>query len=863
MSTRTVPSYLTIVALAFLLFGLPVGAQDDGSSESVSEDESEMEEITVIGVRNPDRSVAESTSSIQVIGSDELDLNGSTDLLDQLAMQIPTMHVERFPIADAATLIRPLNLRGLPADSTLVLVNGKRRHRGAVVGLLAGGKNAGAQGPDISAIPSIALERVEVLRDGATAQYGSDAIAGVVNFVLKRSQSDQIWQYKVGQYFQGDGNNQSFSGLYSFPLLSDGFVTASAELNGTAATSRSVQRDDALGLIAQQNTAVREPAVQIWGDPEIEYDRRFFVNSEMSMGEDSTLYAFANHSAREVEGGFFYRNPLTRSGVFTADGGQTLLIADFDLEDGEDCPVVSIANQQLPSQDDLGLLALFPSCFSFYTLFNGGFTPQFGGEIVDQSIAIGLRGMILNDWDFDLSLVTGYSGVTYFMHNTVNPQLIQQVAIIPTSYKPGQHEERDTVVNYEMARMLEVASGYGDVYFATGFEYRVEQFTTTRGEEDSWRVVPEIVAQGFGIGSNGFPGFPPSAEVDESRSSFALWVDAEQEFTTNILSSLAVRYESYEDFGHTLDFKAATRIEYTPNLAVRGAFSTGFRAPTAGQANIRSVSTNFLISPTCAVPTEPCLTDEATLSPTDPLSILKGGEVLQPVRSRNLTTGLTYNKAGFDIELEYFRIDVDDRIARTSPIPITPDDIAALEQRGQTVDQSLSAISFFTNDFDTRTEGLELNVARNIDFGPIQSDVNVAASYTVTTVEHFNEFIIDNQRVRELEEAIPRLRVTFASMQRFTDRWFAMARVRYYGEIWEPHVFTDALPIDVDAEALFDLEFSFMPDERTALVIGFENLLDTYPVENPYSGLVGAQYPTTSAFGFNGARGYFRMTLTR
>lgn len=863
MSTRSVSDYISIVALAILLIGLPVTAQEEAESESDSEDESAMEQMTVIGVRNPDRSVAESTAAIQVIGSEDLDMNGSTDLLDQLATQIPAMHVERFPIADAATLIRPLNLRGLPSDATLVLINGKRRHRGAVVALLAGGKNAGSQGPDIAAIPSIALDRVEVLRDGATAQYGSDAIAGVVNFVLKGSSSEQIYQYKTGQYFQGDGNNQSLAALYGFPLFSDGFVTLSAELNGAGTTSRSVQRDDALRLIAQQNTAVPEPAAQIWGNPELEYDRRFFVNSELNMGENSNLYAFGNYSARKVEGGFFYRNPVTRAGVFTADGGQTLLVADLNEEDDLPCPVVSIANQTLPSQLDLGLLAGDENCFSFYTLFNGGFTPQFGGEIVDQSVAIGLKGMILGDWDFDVSVVSGYSGVTYFMYNTINPQLVGQTSFIPTHYKPGKHEEQDTVFNYEMAKMLEVASGLGDLYFATGFEYRTEQFTTTRGEESSWMVVPEIAAQGFGIGSNGFPGFPPSAEVDESRASYSLWIDAEQEFTTNILSSLAVRYENYEDFGQTLDFKAATRIEYSPNFSVRGAFSTGFRAPTAGQANIRNVSTNFLISPTCAVPTEPCLTDEVTLSPTDPLSVLKGGEVLQPVRSRNVTAGIMYNKAGFDIEFEYYRIDVDDRIARTSPIPVTPADIAELEQRGQTVDQNLSAISFYTNDFDTRTEGLELNIARSINVGPVLSNFSLAANYTVTTVEYFNPNIINSQRVRELEEAIPRLRYTIVGTHHFTRQWIGTTRVRYYGEFWEPHVFSDLFPIDVEAEWLLDIEVAFRPDERTALVAGFENFLDTYPTENPYSGVVGAQYPITSPFGFNGAFAYFRMTFWR
>ena len=863
MSKRTFSGYLTLATFALLLTGFPAHAQEESDDAAAADNESDMEVINVVGIRNPNRSLTDSTVSVEVIGADQLQANGSLDLLDQLANEIPSLHLERFPIADAATLIRPPNLRGLPSDATLVLVNGKRRHRGAVIALLGGGKNQGAHGPDISAIPTIALDRVEVLRDGAAAQYGSDAIAGVVNFVLRETAEQRTLRARYGQYLAGDGVTTGFSGILGLPLTDNGFVTLSAEMNNLGATTRSVQRDDALGLIAALNQDVRQPFTQIWGSPNVDDDLRFFANAAMPLSESHTLYAFGNYSVREVEGGFFYRHPARRAGVFTADGGQTLLFADLRPDDGISCPPVPFVNGQRPDPDSLEITVATEGCVSFLSIFPGGFTPQFGGDILDLSLVTGLRGQIFNDWDFDASIGWGYNGVAYYMTNTINPQLIGRGLAVPTEYKPGEHEEQDMVLNYQMSKLISVASGYGDMYFATGFEYRTENFVTTQGDENSWIVLPEIAAQGFGIGSNGFPGFPPSSEVDESRASWALWADAEQDLTSNILGSLAVRFESYEDFGTTLDFKAATRIEFTSNFSVRGAYSTGFAAPTVGQSNIRIVATNYLISPICPNPSQPCLADEVTLAPTDPLSILKGGQALQPVRSRDISIGIAYNKGGFDWVVDYFRINVDDRIARTSPIPVTPNDFDALEERGETVDRNLSAIRFYTNDFDTRTEGLELSVGKGVNWGLWQSDFTFAASYVKTSVEHFNPLIINAQRIREMEEGVPRLRFTLSANHQVTRMWSGMTRIRYYGELWEPHVFSSVFPIDVEPAFLADVEIHFTPDKRTKVAFGFENIFDTYPTENPWSGAVGAEYPITSAFGFNGGFAYVRLTLDR
>ena len=849
-----------LVALVLLVAGPTVVAQDDSDEEEGADQE--MEELSVVGVRNPNRSAVESTALVEIIDSAELDNLGSTDLLDQLGAVIPSMYVERFAIADAATIIRPPSIRGLPSDATLVLINGKRRHRGSIVALLVAGTNTGSQGPDLTAIPSIALDRVEVLQDGASAQYGSDAIAGVLNFVLKEKSEGANFQLKTGQFYEGDGSMTSVAGIVGLPLFSDaGFFTLSMELNAAEPTVRSVQRDDAAGLIANGNTAVRQPYAQIWGSPQVHYDFRIFFNGEIEFGDNQTFYTFGNYSGRDVEGGFYYRNPNTRSGVFTGDNGATLLVADLTPNDGIPCPVVPITNQQVPDADALAAVLADPNCWTIADKFPGGFTPQFGGEVSDNSLAAGFKGMLLNGWNYDLSFVMGYSGVFYYMLNTINPQLVARKNNIPTEYHPGDHEQLDLTFNVELSRFIEVASGYGDVHLATGFEARRDRFIQTQGEDDSWFVDPDIAAQGFGIGSNGFPGFPPSANVDGARLSWALWADAEQDLTSNILGSLAVRFESYEGFGTTLDFKVASRIEFTDDFSVRLGYNTGFIAPTVAQQNIRIVSTNFLISPICPTPGIPCLADEVTLPPSDPLAVLKGAQGLSPIRSRDISIGFNWTFQGFNTNVGYYHVDVNDRIARTSAIAVTNADYNTLQAQGHVVDRSLSAIRFFTNDFDTTTEGIEISMSRSVNWGDWFTDFSWVANYTKTSVEHFNPFIINLQRKRELEEAIPRLHHNLTAVHTINDQFSGMTRLRYYGEMFEAHLFTDTLPITIDPAFLLDVELKFKPSDGISLVFGMENALDTYPEDNPYSGIAGAAYPLNSAYGFNGGFTYFRVAF--
>ena len=337
-----------------------------------------LDTLQVVGSRLAGRSAQDSPVPVDIIQGEDLQTYGIRDIDALLAATVPSYNVNQHPIGQGATFVRPANLRGLPPDSTLVLVNGKRRHRSAVIALAADGSNHGTQGADLSVIPAIALERVEVLRDGAAAQYGSDAIAGIMNFKLKEASEGLSLHTSWGQTYHGDGDKVNVAANLGLPLTERGFANFSFEFLNADETSRSVQRRDARGLIEAGNTQVRRPATQIWGAPEIQSDYKFFGNLGLDLEAlDTRLYAFGNYAERKVEGGFFFRNPNTRGGIFRGDpledGTPTVRVADLSGT-GLGCPAVP-AN---PAADYTNV-HLPEHCFLFNERFPGGFTPRFGG----------------------------------------------------------------------------------------------------------------------------------------------------------------------------------------------------------------------------------------------------------------------------------------------------------------------------------------------------------------------------------------------------------------------------------------------------------------------------------------------------
>lgn len=824
--------------------------------------EKDVEKIVVVGSRGAPRSVHDSPVPIDLIGGDELKRGGNTDMLELIKGSVPSFNVHTNPISDAASLVKPANLRGLSSDSTLILVNGKRRHRASVIALLGGGINDGAQGPDISVIPSAALKQVEVLRDGAAAQYGSDAIAGVMNFVLKDDADGGSLTARYGSYYKGDGDTVEVSGNIGMELTKDGFANVSFQYKNSDATSRSVQRPDAAGFIAAGVPNVGDPA-QIWGSPEVNDDLTVFANLGLDLGDDNEAYMFGNFSQRDVRGGFYYRNPHTRGGVYSngdtdGDGVPNLLIADLDgLNTGGTCSPVNVTSANVLTQDDyINNVANNANCFSFNEILPGGFTPNFGGNIVDTSITMGTRGEFNNGIMYDFSGSVGFNQSTYEIYDTLNASLGPKT---PLNFSPGKHTQLEKTFNMDFNKDIEVDI-FDSLMVAGGYELHSESFEVTAGDVASFTAGP-YTDQGFGIGSNGFPGFKPEAAGVYSRQNFAFYVDIEAQVTNDLLIGTAVRYENYSTFGSDTNYKITSQYKITDGFSLRGSISTGFRAPTVGQANYSNVQTSL---------DGGLLVDSALLPATNPIAIQLGAQELTPEQSKSYTLGAVWNVGEIFITLDYYNISVKDRISQSDKYTLTNDDKDALKAAGIPNVDSIQQVSFFTNDFDTTTTGIDLISNYGTEMLGGDATFSLAYNYNKTKVDHYTA-VTGDFKVSRLENDLPNHRATLTWAQSW-DQMSFLLRGNYYGEYQGVHVDYDATINTGDAAITLDAELSYFINESFTLSLGAQNLLDQQATEINFTpegaaacgGCVnnqwGGKYYETSPFGFNGGFYYIKAT---
>ena len=718
--TKNVRGVLAASAAFSVMAAAPVYAQEAEESAKAED----FEQIAVVGSRAAPRSVADSAVPIDIISDEEFKQQGATDMVSMMQTVVPSFNVNDQPINDASTLVRPANLRGMASDHTLVLVNGKRRHRSAVITFLGGGLSDGAQGPDISVIPAAALKQVEVLRDGAAAQYGSDAIAGVINFVLNDASEGGSFEARYGSFYEGDGDMIQMSGNVGLPLSDKGFINLSAEYRTADDTSRSVQRADAAALISAGNTFVADPA-QIWGSPEIKHDIKLFANAGIELSATSEAYMFGNYAEREVEGGFYFRNPHNRGGVNDGgtndDGEQLLLVGDLTGDMSGNCPTdIVVGDNVLENPRYINEVQNNPDCWAFNEMLPGGFTPRFGGTVTDMSLVFGTKGELDHDITYDVSLNLGQNEVDFAISNTINPSLGPET---PTEFSPGRYTQSEQTLDIDFTKPFDVGL-YEPLFVATGFQYRNESYESFAGDTASYEIGP-LATQGFGIGSNGFPGLAANSQGRVSRNNIALYIDAEAYITENFMLAGALRYEDFSDFGDTTKGKIAFRWQALENIAFRGAFSTGFKAPTLGQSNVRNVTTAF--------GTGGELIDRATLPPTDPVSQLKGGEQLTPEESESITFGVVADfDNGLFITADYYNIELTDRISTASGIALTEEDIATLLEQGINDASSFSEISFFTNDFDTTTEGVDVVANYSMDMMGGETKFSLAYNWTST-----------------------------------------------------------------------------------------------------------------------------------
>ena len=803
-----------------------------------------IEGLVTVGSRSRPRTATQSAVPIDAISGQDFIEQGDTDVSDLLRTVVPSFNVNPQAVGDAARIVRPASLRGLAPDHTLVLVNGKRRHRASIIMWIGGGFADGAQGPDISTIPAIALRQVEILRDGASAQYGSDAIAGVMNLMLKDARSGGSIEVRTGSFYEGDGESYTVSGNIGLPLGGSGFANLSAEYGAANPTSRSVQRDDAAALIAAGNTHVRDPA-QIWGAHDVDNDFKLWGNFGQFFGDGLRLYGHANYASETVAGGFFYRNPNTRQGVFSNDGGRTLLVGDvLDAQDGTldgsaDCPVVTITNH-VPDPAALQRVFDDPDCFTFQEMFPGGFTPRFGGDATDMSLAAGLKGQTPGGLLWDVSAVFGRNAVDFFIDRTVNASLGPES---PSSFDPGVYQQRELGVNVDLNYALSDM-----VSLAGGAEFRDEYFDIGIGETAAWQIGP-FAPQGFSSGSNGFPGFSDIAAGGWHRANYAAYGDLEVRARDDRWTlATAIRVEDFEDFGATLNGKLAARYGLTGALAVRGSVSTGFRAPTPGQQNAFNVSTQF-------APDRRDLVNNGTIPSTSAVAAIKGGKPLDAETSVNASLGMVLDADPFSLSADYFRIDLSDRLALSQVFALDPAEAERLIAEGITSARNLANFRFFTNDFGTRTQGVDVVAA----FVPPQMDgdteFNVAFNYTHTAVTRHNQEVLDEVRIRQLRDALPGIRWVGSARRTWGGSLSTLARLSYYAG-W----FDSRDDRDYPGEFLVDLDASYAITGSTTLTIGAQNALNQYPEENPGAAMVaGNRYSPNSPFGSSGGFYYVKM----
>jgi len=886
-----------------------------------------VEEIITIGSRRPQRSATDSSVPVDVIGGDEFQNMGYADLNEMLRTAVPSYNVQRESISDAATIVRPANLRGLPPDNILVLVNGKRRHRSGVIAELGGSLAAGSQGADISAIPSLAIKQTEILRDGAAAQYGSDAIAGVINFQLNDSDEGMTLEARTGEFGEGDGDLMQIMGNIGMPLGDSGFLNVTGTWMEQDATSRSTQRTDAATLIASGNAAqkasIAQPYAQVYGGPEYRDNWNVFFNSGIDLSADLEFYAFGNYGQRETEGGFFYRNPNNRGGVYT--NGSTRAVVDTNIKAGQtgitsNCPALTspgsgssgvLLNAAAVAADEAALNSLPANCWVMNQVVPGGYTPAFGAGLKDASLVGGFRGNLSNNLTYDISGSYGRNKVSFFLNNTWNPSLGPNGIVngaLQRDFSLGSYVQSETNFNVDFNYSMPVDAFASDLNIAFGGEWRDERFETIIGEENSWKAGQYAFQNVNGsntysdgvtplpnlsIGAHGFAGFSPQQAGLWGRSNYAIYTDLEADVTDAFTAGVALRYEDFESFGDTSNYKVSGRYRLTDDLTLRASYNTGFRAPTPGQENVTKLST---------ITVDGELQQRGQIPPTNPIAQFLGAEALQPEDATNFSAGLVWDVTpDINLTVDYFSINIENRISQTGtiniagrPVPTSQNCPNAkanpagnlalcLQELGVPGAADLSSVSFYTNDFETTTTGLDIVGTWNLDWNDMGRGTLVAAwNWTQTEVENAGSEVSRN-RVLELENYNPENRGVF-TYNHFINDFRFLARASYYDDWtvgdWSgdptargPKGTNYSLDCGAglfrdncyNGETIFDVEAAYTWNDHYTFVLGANNVFDTAApkdIDNSDGTFdSGNTYTGSSPWGIEGAFYYARVRV--
>jgi iron complex outermembrane receptor protein len=787
---------LLATAMAFVFSGSGIISTVNAKETNTRAQQESVEKIAILGTRGTPRTVTDSPVALDVFSGEEFtSLGNAADITDNLKALVPSFTATP-ATGDGSAFIRPTSLRGMAPDQTLVLVNGKRRHRSSLVQFFAPAAGNGAHGVDIGMIPGIALKNVEVLRDGAAAQYGSDAIAGVMNFQLKDADEGGSIMAQYGEFYEGE-SSLVIAANAGFSLGDNGFFNISVETNDNEALSRGIQRPDGQALVDAGVPGVGadspfgdEPFVQSWGRPETSGTKMAF-NSGYDLGEVGELYAHGGYADTDGRYRFFYRNP----------GHSTL--ADV-------------------------------------TTLPAGYTPYLDGAQKDYNLVTGLKGEAGTELVYNVSVGLGKNKLDYFLNNTINSGLVDAAAGTPgqRDFDMGGYEQEELNFNADFGMPLS-----NNVYLGFGAEWREETFTTVAGEFNAYGVSP---------GPSGMSSVSPADAGEFSRDNYGIYADLEHDVSDELLIQYAVRYEDFSDFGGTTNGKIAARYNVNDDFVIRGSLSTGFHAPTPGQANVSTIITTFDNVSGLQV-------DEGLVPPNHPDALASGGAPLKEEVSTNLSFGFTTDVIeNTNLAVDFYHIAVDDRIYRTG-------DITA---------PSGNKISFYTNALDVEHQGIDIVLTTSMDW---QAAVNTkfTFAYNHNTIDIVGQASINgitpvsDANVEDIENNYPENRFVATALTEMGEKWQFMLRANFYGEHYDErgNINDEVQPSALVNNVLFfDMELNYDVTERLAITLGASNIFDEYVDEigeaNANRLSVGLQYPRRTAANYEGGSWYLRTNYT-
>ncbi|MDB6094587.1 MAG: putative TonB dependent receptor [Verrucomicrobia bacterium] len=768
-----------------------------------------LESMIVTGTRRVDRTATESMAPVDIISADRLQMSVSPELMDKIMMDVPSFNVQRLPLSETTSFIRPARLRSLSSDHTLVLINGKRQHR------TAGITSAGTQGVDYAQIPTSAIQRVEVLRDGASAQYGSDAIAGVINIILKRKPGYDGY-VNLSQYYEGDGLTRQAGVDFGVALPKQGFLNVAVEYTNGDRTSRSIQRPDALLYVAAHPDRAQYVAnpVQPWGQPERE-TKRLMANSEFNLTPLITLYAFGLYGQDKGTDDFNWRNPDTNAAFARS------------------------AYQNGPN-------AIFPT-FSLVTIYPGGFTPLYHAATSDVTAAVGLKGAIEN-FTWDLSANMGRNVIDYTLSNSWNPSY---GALSPREFNVGGLRQREHNLNADFTYTWDVAAMAKPVNVAFGLESRHEEFEIRAGERASWDIGPLV---DLGVGANGYAGWTANQATTAGRTSSAAYVDVDLQLTRQFELGLAGRYEDYPDFGSKTNGKVSARFEVSPEFSLRATASTGFHAPTPGIQNYTRTSSGPL-------PGTQINSQTGLVSPSNPVAVFFGAKALKPETSTNYSAGMVFTPTkAFTVSIDAYTIEVDDRLGGSPTFILTDAQRIQLAASGVVDALNINRINFFTNALDTRTRGVDVVASYRWNLASKDTlTLTGAYNFNQTKLLRATAGLVDAEGRINLEHRIPQSAGN-VSLEYTHGKLSLMGRVRYFG----PWMSADSpvLHQTFSEQVLFDTAATWRFNSHLSLSIGAENLFDSYPEKALFNVAAGLIYSRFAPYDVDGGRYFSRLNFS-